>query len=167
MTPETLPEVLNFDEAVKPKLPTGLNVLTILTFVGCAWELYSTVNNFIGGKKALEEMEKAQEKLAEAPAWARKLAGPEVQEMMLQSFNNKVPIFIIGLIAVTLCFYGALQMRKLKKEGYFLWLVGEILPFIGSVIFVPALFNTLFIYFSIFPLLFIILYTVQRKHLTK
>ncbi|MBK9485504.1 MAG: hypothetical protein IPO01_09885 [Chitinophagaceae bacterium] len=167
MTPETPPEVLNFDEAVKPKLPTGLNVLTILTFVGCAWELYSTVNNFIGGKKALEEMEKAQEKLAEAPAWARKLAGPEVQEMMLQSFNNKVPIFIIGLIAVTLCFYGALQMRKLKKEGYFLWLVGEILPFIGSVIFVPALFNTLFIYFSIFPLLFIILYTVQRKHLTK
>ena len=165
MTPETPPEVLN--EAVKPKLPTGLNVLTILTFVGCAWELYSTVNNFIGGKKALEEMEKAQEKLAEAPAWARKLAGPEVQEMMLQSFNNKVPIFIIGLIAVTLCFYGALQMRKLKKEGYFLWLVGEILPFIGSVIFVPALFNTLFIYFSIFPLLFIILYTVQRKHLTK
>ena len=112
MTPETPPEVLNFDEAVKPKLPTGLNVLTILTFVGCAWELYSTVNNFIGGKKALEEMEKAQEKLAEAPAWARKLAGPEVQEMMLQSFNNKVPIFIIGLIAVTLCFYGALQMRK-------------------------------------------------------
>ena len=167
MTPETPPEVLNFDEAVKPKLPTGLNVLTILTFVGCAWELYSTVNNFIGGKKALEEMEKDQEKLAEAPAWARKLAGPEVQEMMLQSFNNKVPIFIIGLIAVTLCFYGALQMRKLKKEGYFLWLVGEILPFIGSVIFVPALFNTLFIYFSIFPLLFIILYTVQRKHLTK
>ena len=167
MTPETPPEVLNFDESIKPKIPTGLNVLTILTFVGCAWELYSTVNNFIGGKKALEEMEKAQEKLAEAPAWARKLAGPEVQEMMLQSFNNKVPIFIIGLIAVTLCFYGALQMRKLKKEGYFLWLVGEILPFIGSVIFVPALFNTLFIYFSIFPLLFIILYTVQRKHLTK
>ena len=167
MTPETPPEVLNFDEAVKPKLPTGLNVLTILTFVGCAWELYSTVNNFIGGKKALEEMEKAQEKLAEAPAWARKLAGPEVQEMMLQSLNNKVPLLIIGLIAVTLCFYGALQMRKLKKEGYFLWLVGEILPFIGSVIFVPALFNTLFIYFSIFPLLFIILYTVQRKHLTK
>ena len=144
MTPETPPEVLNFDEAVKPKLPTGLNVLTILTFVGCAWELYSTVNNFIGGKKALEEMEKAQEKLAEAPAWARKLTGPEVQEMMLQSFNNKVPIFIIGLIAVTLCFYGALQMRKLKKEGYFLWLVGEILPFIGSVIFVPAFLPFLF-----------------------
>ncbi len=167
MTPETTPDVLSFDETVKPKLPTGLNVLTILTFIGCAWELYSNVKNFFGGRKALEEMEKAQEKLAEAPAWARKLAGPEVQEMMLQSLNNKVPLLIIGLIAVTLCFYGALQMRKLKKEGYILWLVGEILPFIGSAIFIPALFNTMFIYFSIFPLLFIVLYTLQRKHLTK
>ena len=167
MTPETTSKDLNFDEAIKPKLPTGLNVLTILTFIGCAWELYSNVKNFFGGKKALEEIEKAQEKLAEAPAWARKLAGPEVQEMMLQSLNNKVPLLIIGLIAVALCVYGALQMRKLKKEGYFLWLVGEILPFIGSVIFIPALFNTMFIYFSIFPLLFIVLYTFQRKHLTK
>jgi hypothetical protein len=167
MTPETTSEGLNFDANIKTKLPTGLNVLTILTFIGCAWELYSNINNFIGGKKALEEMEKAQEKLAEAPAWARKLAGPEVQEMMLQSLNNKVPLLIIGLIAVTLCFYGALQMRKLKKEGYILWLVGEILPFIGSAIFIPALFNTMFIYFSIFPLLFIVLYTIQRKHLAK
>ena len=111
-------------------------------------------------------MEKAQEKLAEAPAWARKLAGPEVQEMMQQSLNNKVPLLIIGLIAVGLCVYGALQMRKLKKEGYFLWLVGEILHFIGSAIFIHALFNTIFIYFSFFPLLFIFLYTMQRKHLT-
>ena len=167
MTQEATSEVLNFDETIKPKLPGGLNVLTILTFIGCAWELYSNIKNFIGGKKALEEMEKAQEKLAEAPEWARKLAGPEVQEMMLQGLNNKVPLLIIGLIAIALCFYGALQMRKLKKEGYYLWLVGEILPFIGSVIFVPAFFNTIFIYFSFFPLLFIVLYTIQRKHLTK
>ena len=167
MTQETTPDVSNFDQITKPKLPTALNVLTILTFIGCAWELYSNVNNFIGGKKALEEMEKAQEKLAEAPAWARKLAGPEVQEMMQQGLDNKVPLLIIGLIAIALCAYGALQMRKLKKEGYFLWLVGEILPFISAAIFMPALFSTMFIYFSIFPLIFIILYTIQRKHLTK
>ena len=166
MIQEVNPDVLPFDENAKPKLPSGINVLTILTFIGCAWELYSNFNNFIGGKKALEEFEKAQEKLAEAPAWARKFAGPEVHEMMMQSFNNKVPVLIIGLVAVALCVYGALQMRKLKKEGYFLWLVGEILPFIGSAIFIPAFYGTIFIYFAIFPLLFIILYTLQRKHLT-
>jgi hypothetical protein len=167
MTQETSPDVLNFDANIKSKLPTGLNVLTILTFVGCAWELYSDVKNFLGGKKALEELEKAQDKLAEAPAWAKKFAGPEVQEMMQQALNNKTPLLIIGLIAVGLCFYGALQMRKLKKEGYFLWLLGELLPFIGSAIFIPAFYNTIFIYFSFIPVIFIILYTMQRKYLTK
>ena len=67
----------NFTE--EKKLPTGLNVLTILTFIGCALELYNTVSGFLSGKKALEEMEKAQEKLAEGPSWAKNLAGPEVQ----------------------------------------------------------------------------------------
>lgn len=151
----------------KPKIPSGLNVLTILTFIACAWELYSTVNNFIGGKKSMEEMEKAQEKLAEAPAWAKKFAGPEVMQMMEDSLNNRVPLLIIGLIAVSLCFYGALQMRKLKKEGYYMWLIGELLPYIGLIIFVPAFFKTMYIYFSIFPVLFIILYTFQRKHLIR
>jgi uncharacterized membrane protein (DUF2068 family) len=167
MIQETATDVLAFEENAKPKLPTGLNVLTILTFIGCVWELYSTISNFFGGKKGLDEFEKAQDKLAEAPAWAKKFAGPEVHEMMLQALNNKIPVVIIGLIAVTLCIYGALQMRKLKKEGYLLWLVGELLPFISSAIFIPAFFSTIFIYFSIFPMLFIILYTLQRKYLTK
>lgn len=167
MTQETTTDTLTFDENVKPKLPTGLNVLTILTFIGCAWELFSDVKNFLGGKKAMEELEKSQDKLAEAPAWARKLAGPEVQEMMQQALNNRIPLIIIGLVAVSLCFYGALQMRKLKKEGYFLWLIGELLPFVGSAIFIPAFYNTMFVYLGIFPLIFIILYTTQLKRLTK
>jgi len=158
-------DVLQFNEAGKPKLPTGLNVLTILTFIGCVWELYNTVKTFFGGKKALEEFEKAQDKLAEAPAWAKKLAGPDVQEMMAQGFENRVPVFIIGMVSVFLCFYGALQMRKLKKDGYIFWLVGELLPYIGTLIFIPVFFKTIFVYFAIIPFIFIILYTMQRKHL--
>lgn len=165
MTQETSPDVLNFGENTKPKLPVGLNILTILTLIWCAVELYQTVSNFFGGKKSLEEMEKAQEQLANAPAWAKKMAGPEVQEMMQQGLDNKVPLMIIGLVAVGLCVYGAIQMRKLKKEGYFMWLAGEVLPFISAAIFMPALFSTIYIYFSVFPLLFILLYTLQRKHL--
>ena len=36
MTQETTADILNFDENIKPKLPSGLNVLTILTFIGSA-----------------------------------------------------------------------------------------------------------------------------------
>ena len=164
MNQENTADNLNIGE--EKKLPTGLNVLTILTLIWCAYELYSGVNNFISGKKALEEIEKNQEKLENAPAWAKKFAGPEVQEMMTKAVENKVPLLIISLVAVGLCVFGALQMRKLKKEGYYLWLVGEILPWIGSAIFIPIFYNTVFAYFMVFPILFIFLYTVQRKHLS-
>ncbi len=165
MTQDNTTDILQFNDSPKPKLPSGLNVLTILTFIGCAWELYSNVKNFLGGKKALEEFEKAQDQLAEAPAWVKKLAGPEVHEVMVQGLDNRVPIIIIGMIGTILCFYGALQMRKLKKEGYILWLVGEMLPILGTIIFLPVFFKTIFVYFLIIPIIFIILYTTQRKHL--
>ena len=150
------------------KLGTGLNVLTILTFIGSAYGLYSTLNNFLSGKKALEDFEKAQDKLAEAPAWAKALAGPEVHEVMVKSLDNKVPLLIIGLVSIVLCIYGAIEMRKLKKQGFTLWLIGEVLPYIGMVIFVGGIFfQTFLVYFLIFPLIFIILYFFQRKNLVK
>lgn len=164
MNQENTADVLHHGEP--KKLPTGLNVLTILTFIGSAIELYNTSSSFISGKKQLEEMEKNQEKLAEAPAWAKKFAGPEVQEMMAKAYENRIPLLVIGLIAVALCVYGAIQMRKLKKEGYTLWLIGEILPYIATAILMPVFFNTIFVYFAVIPALFIILYTIQRKHLT-
>ena len=114
MNQENTTDVLIAEEP--KKLPSGLNVLTILTFIGSAWELYNTVSNFISGRKALDEFEKNQEKLAEAPAWAQKLAGPDVHDMMVKALDNKIPLFIFGLVGVLLCVYGALQMRKLKKE---------------------------------------------------
>jgi hypothetical protein len=165
MNQETANDVLNYDEPAPAKLSTGLNVLTILTFIGCAYELYNSVNSFLSGKKALAEMEKAQEKLAEAPAWARKFAGPEMMEMMQKGIENRVPILIIGLVSIALCVYGAMEMRKLKKQGYTLWLIGEVLPYVGTAIFVPAFFGTFLAFFIVIPTIFIILYTVQRKNL--
>jgi hypothetical protein len=130
------------------------------------WGLYNAVSGFLGGKEALEKIDKAQEKLADAPAWAKKLAGPEVREMLEKSLDNKKPILIIGLVGIALCFYGALEMRKMKKQGYILWLIGELLPVFGAIFFIGSIFfQTIYVYFMIFPAIFILLYTLQRKNL--
>jgi biopolymer transport protein ExbB/TolQ len=166
MSQNTTSDILNSNDQEAPKLSTGLNVLTILTFIGCAYDLYTTIKNFIGGKKALEEFEKAQEKLADAPAWAKKFASPEVHDLMLKSLDNKVPLMIIGLIATSLCLFGAIEMRKLKKQEYILWIIGELLPYIGLVIFTGTIFfQTFLVYFLFIPVIFILLYTFQRKNL--
>jgi hypothetical protein len=166
---ETTNEHLNFaTDQQKNKLPTGLNVLTILTFIGCAYELYSNVSNYIKGRKAIEEMEKAQEQLATAPSWVKKMMGPDMMEFITKSFENRIPLLIVGLIGTALCIFGALEMRKQKMQGYYMWLLGEVLPWVGVILFTGTiLFKTFIVWFLILPIVFIILYTLQRKHLTK
>lgn len=150
------------------KLPTGLKVLTILTFIGCAYDLYQVISSFLKNNAAtLREFDKAQEQIKDAPAWVKNFTGPAMRELLQQSMDNKVPLLIIGLLAVGLCIFGAIEMRKLKKQGYYLWLIGEILPFISVAIFVPAFYQTFLKFFLIVPIIFIILYSVQVKYLKK
>jgi hypothetical protein len=163
----TSENVLNFAED-KPKLPSSLNTLTILTFIGCAMDLYGGIKNFFGGEASLAKIKDAQNSIDQMPSWARRFVSPEVLEMTQKSIDNKVPLLIISLLSISLCVFGALEMRKLKKQGYILWLTGELLPIAGSIIFIGAIiFKTTFVFFMIFPLIFIILYTSQKKYLTK
>jgi len=143
-------------------------VLTILTFIGCVFELYSSVKNLLYGKEAVAKLEDAQVKLQDAPAFARKMAGPEMLDIAKKSVENAVPIFIISFVSIALCLYGAIEMRKLKKQGYVLWLAGELLPYIGTLIFIgTAFFSTYLAFILVFPIVFIILYTVNKKSLIK
>jgi hypothetical protein len=164
MTDTNQNDVLNFPQ--EKKVPGLLNVLTILTLIWSAYELYSTISNYFKGDEAIKKLEEAQDKMQDAPGWLRKLAGPEVLELTRKAIENKLPMTILGLVAIGLCVYGALEMRKLKKQGYYLWLIGEVLPIVSMAIFVGgSFFQTIFAYFLIFPIIFILLYTSQVKHL--
>jgi hypothetical protein len=87
--------------------------------------------------------------------------------MITKSYENRIPIVLLSLVAVALCFYGALQMRKQKKLGFTLYVIGELLPFLTSFLFIGAFALTGFaMYFgTAIALLFILLYFLQRKHL--
>lgn len=149
------------------KLPTALNVLTILTFIGSGIGLISSCYNFFAADKQVANMEDALTKMDKAPEFMKNMINQETLEMTKTMAANKFPILIFGLVGIILCVMGALQMRKLKMQGYYLWLIGEILPVIASVIFIGVgIFKGIAgIFLVIFLLVFIILYTVQRKHL--
>ena len=105
-------------------------------------------------------------KLDEAPKWAKGMMTPEMLEMTKKVYENKVPILVLSLVALALCLYGALEMRKLKKQGYTFWLIGEILPFATTIIFMGvAAFSGFGLLMALIPIVFIILYTVNRKYL--
>ena len=159
-------DVLNFADNKEAKLPSMLNVLTILTFIACAFELFGDIKNFFSGKENLARLQDAQSKMAEAPSWAKNFAGPDVMEMTQKAIDNRVPILIMALVSVSLSLFGAAEMRKLKKQGYQLWLVGELLPIVTSFIFIgTSFYHTIFAFGLIVPLIMIIFYTSQKKYL--
>ena len=108
-------------------------------------------------------------KSPEVPAFVKGFLPPveHLDEMFTKSFENRFPIFILGLVATALCIFGALQMRKLKKQGFLFYVIGQLLPFFTTVLFVGMFIfsGSLIMFFSVVSLLFILLYFFQRKHL--
>ena len=151
------------------KLPTGLNVLTILTiigtilfsFIGAVWGYISAESSYKRTKDLLESG-----KADSAPSWAKGFMTPEMLEMQHKMLVNRLPIMILTIVAGALCLYGALEMRKRKKQGYLLWLIGELLPIIATFLFIGGMaFKGFGLVGAFVPLLFIILYTVNKKDL--
>ncbi len=163
---------LNAGDFTAEKLPSGLNVLTILTYIGSAISLMGTLWSFATAKQTFETKDSVLEKMnsGEMPAFAKSMMPDPAhfEEMVTKSYENRIPILLISLIAVGLCIAGAMQMRKRKKQGYLLYVIGELLPFIAMVFFIGT-----FVLTGVggmvgigIAILFIMLYTAQRKHLT-
>lgn len=154
-------------ETGEKKIPGLLNVLTILTLIGVSIELFFNVLNLVSGRKNLDRMEEmeASGQMDNVPEFLKPFAGPEALENARLAYENRIPLFIIALAGFSLCAYGALQMRKLHKTGYFTYLIGQALPILGSLIFIGTGFIGNMGFFLAFPVIFIILYTTQLKHL--
>ena len=160
------PEVLDFADGERDVLPSGLNILTILTFIGSAIALLSGVWTYSNAEKSYKGLVDAQDKIASAPAYVKGMMGPEMVEMSKKSMENKLPIMLLTLVGAALCIYGAIEMRKLKKQGYILWVVGEIVPIIAGLLFIGAgMFSGFALIAMVFPVIFIILDSVQKKYL--
>lgn len=163
----TTTDKLEFSEDGKTKIPSGLNVLTILTFVGCGLGILFTLLTPVINKFFLGMMEKAQ--TSGADLTAKQLEEMEKGKAVMELTQaNMVPLMAVGIIGIVLCLVGAIMMRKLKKDGYLLYVGGELMPMIGSFIILgTAQFTgvTSIIMVVGLPLLFVILYTLQRKHL--
>ena len=164
-------EITNKDslnEFEKAKLPGSLNVLTILTFIGSALGFILAFYSFATAKKTYETMKETIEsgKMDDAPKWAKSWISPEALNMYKKMYENKLPILILTLVATALCLYGAMEMRKMKKQGYTFWLIGELLPFGTTILFIGmTAFSGFGLLMALFPLIFIILYTVNKKYL--
>ena len=150
------------------ELPGMLNTLTILTFVGCGLAYLGTIWGFVQASNYEKEKAKLEDLLDRVGdnEFTNKMMEGSI-EMLQKNYENRYIMLISGLLFTTLCLLGAMQMRKLKKSGYMLYLVGEIAPVIltAALLGFSLAGGITTIVGAVFALLFVILYSTQRKYL--
>ena len=149
------------------KLPSMLNVLTILTFIGNGLGFISAFYSYFSAASNYDKVVQAQDKMDQMPDFVKNMMGPDPVGNARRMLDNRLPIMLLTLVGSLLCFYGAWQMRKLKKTGFTIYIVGDIVPFISLFLFIGA--STLAGFTGIFSLIitavFVILYATQLKYM--
>lgn len=109
-------------------------------------------------------MEEMEEEVKESPLGSL-VEGSS--EMLQKSYDYRYELLIISLVSITLCLIGAIMMRKLKKSGFVIYVLGQIIPLIGTALLLGVtLAGGISMGFTaFFALVFIILYATQLKHM--
>lgn len=114
----------------EPKRPQFLTVLCILTWIMSGIMFLSTVNSILNKPSP----EQQAEQIAKMES-----VSPEAAASMEAAFQkmDETPTIIYNLatiVAIALSVLGAIMMWQLKKAGFFVYLIGELLPYIGLLI---------------------------------
>ena len=149
------------------KIPSMLNVLTILTFIGNGIGIIFAILGYFNAASNYDKVVQAQGKMDEMPGFLKNMMGPDPVGTARLALENRLPVMLLTLAGALLCIYGAMQMRKLKKAGFWTYLIGDLVPF-AIIIFMGATMMTGFsgLIGICFTVLFLILYATQLKYMS-
>jgi hypothetical protein len=166
-TIEQSPDTIDWE--VKNKLPKTLNTLSILTFIGCGLGMISPIVSIFKKPISEADLQDMQDKYDKAPDFVKSIMGSHGVEMTRKTMENNFSIMMLTVVGIALCFYGALRMRALKKEGFYIYVIGElVVPFLTIGIFIGfGLYGAFTMAMTVvITALFIILYATQLKYLS-
>jgi hypothetical protein len=145
----------------KKKLPAFLKILCILSFVGIGVYLVTYIFGYIYVKTLIEDSRSLNEAFGE---------GSDVSNILKDSeplMKNGILYYILSMIGCIICLVGVILMWKLKKAGFYIYIVGEIAPLILPFILLGG-FGALSVFalvLGIIPVAFIAMYAINLKHL--
>lgn len=165
-------ENYTFEQQPEAKNMTGtIRVLTILTFIGCGLAFVSGIWSLYSSGKSIEQIAIMQDQADQMSEVGNNVAADMMMQsidMVRKQYENRYLLLIVNLLATGLCLFGALEMRKMRKNGFYLWLTGELLPiFITVAIIGFNLMGGIVLGASLlFASVFIVLYALQLKHMS-
>lgn len=127
---ETNDNLTTIDFMQEPARPQFLSVLCILTWVLSGLLFISTVWSAINQPTPEEQYEQIEKIREVSPQAAERMEAA----LEGQSDTFKIVNTILNLLALGFTVFGAMQMWQLKKKGFYLYLVGELLPYLSFVV---------------------------------
>ncbi|NEN23951.1 hypothetical protein G3O08_10615 [Cryomorpha ignava] len=163
------------DNLVDAKRPTFLTVLCILTFVVSGYHVIMAIIDLFTSKSFdPEQWQDISNQMGEAMSGAdsasQEMAAQmmtALSSMMQAGIDNAVALGITALVASALSILGAYWMFKLKKMGYYTYIVAKVIGIIIPIIIFGVNILTIMMYgfIALIAVLFIVLYGINRKYM--
>jgi len=141
----------------RKKIPSMLNTLTILTFIGSGFSLLGSIISLVSLPQMREKVKEGMKNMLEV-----------ITEGVNIMLDNGEALYTVAITTAILCIFGAILMRKLKKSGFFIYTSACILNVVFPLTLVGfGLFGLGILIGGLVSILFIILYSVNLKEMTK
>ncbi len=148
--------------------PTFLTVICILSFIAIGLGLLGQLFNFAFSPNP-EEFIEAQEQMEDLMAESEDNPfGSFFSSIMSQSMGaieHAKTLGIVNILGLILCLFGVIKMWNLKKVGFVPYIIGNLASPIASVVLVGLL-GGIAVFSFFFPILFIVLYGLNLKHMS-
>lgn len=161
-----------------PARPTFLTVLCILSFIGCGLGIFSGITGYFTntalvstGSSMHDELTSAMDEAmddAEMTDAGRELANTLGEAMGgMTDFAAMAKNSIASAALCIVILIGVWMMWNLKKTGFYIYTVGQIALVAAPFVLVGGLAGGLMATLgAIFPIIFIILYALNLKHMS-
>ncbi len=168
-------EILQDYEQATPSRPQFLAVICILTFIGSGWGIIGGIIQFATSEKQAQQIVITKKKAAsDIQKKGDNNAGSHFAEKMVNSMTtaftaaNFRKAGIAAIIGALFCLAGALMMWRLKRIGFYSYIIGVIIGIVSPFI-IYGSDNLMAIISSIgvgfIGMVFIILYGVNMKYM--
>src|SRR5262249_28708284 len=149
------------------KMPETIKVVSVLTFIGSGLAIIFGLWGFSQAKASYDRYMENRDKMDQMPSFLKNMMGPHPEEYLRNNLDNRLPILLITVVGAILCIYGAMMMRQLKKAGFGIYVIGELLPFLSIFLFIGLGNSGMggLIFGCVIALVFILLYASQLKHM--
>jgi len=151
------------DNASPKQRPVFITVLCILTFSGAGLTIITSLFSIF----TMGQLETTMNDMNDV------FRNGDIRMDFGNSYRWMKISYVLNLAGALLCLAGALFMWKLKKLGFYIYLVGQILPIIVSFMTMSSIKMGPFASFGIiasfigmlFPIAFVIMYGLNLKHM--